>query len=109
MNCLTCYKATDDNSVKCSTCKVGFYLGLGGCYEACGVVLMVPDVSGFVCVGCAVKCLTCRDNKDYCLRCSTSSAYKYFHNNDCLTNCPDGYYNDQSSSTFYCQTCTPPC
>jgi hypothetical protein len=70
VNCLTCYKAAD-GSVKCMTCKVGFYLGLGGCYEACSMVLMVPDGMGFNCVNCSVKCLTCRDNKDYCLRCNT--------------------------------------
>lgn len=99
----------DGISVKCLSCDVGFYLGQGRCYESCSIVLMVPDVTGFVCANCAVQCLTCKDSRDFCLRCDISGTYKYFHFNDCLDKCPPGYYGEYGSSIYTCRKCTGPC
>ena len=58
---------------------------------------------------CEVSCLTCDYNYSYCLSCGFSQlgSYLYLYENQCLLNCPVGYY--ANSNGLICNTCTVGC
>lgn len=62
---------------------------------------------GLICKGCSTICLTCSVNPNNCTSCDNSGTNPYFFNNNCLSTCTGGYYNDNNAWT--CRSCNPPC
>ena len=68
-----------------------FYSYNGTCYSTCpsGTYLTFTNV---ICSECSSVCLTCSNANNNCTSCSGT----YFMDNDCLTQCPTGYYGNAS-------------
>lgn len=43
-------------------------------------------------IDCSNPCKTCSGSDTTCTSCDTASANPLFYNDDCVANCPDGYY-----------------
>ncbi len=60
------------------------------------------------CQYCSPPCLTCNTSAIDCQSCTNVSGVPYFNlNNQCLLNCPDGYYGQLSNNT--CVQCVTGC
>ena len=70
------------------------------------------------CLLCDQSCLLCADSSTNCLACKNNLFMHAFYLNNftmsqsiCSTECPEGYFRDQSSSNYdnMCQKCSPNC
>ena len=94
--CTSCLTNADFISPGVCNCNNNYYMNL---ITPC---LTYPCAS---CAACNSLCKTCSgDTSSHCLSCYVGT---YLYNNNCLNNCPDGFFNDQS--TLICQTCNINC
>lgn len=99
--CLTC-----QSDAYCSSCVSSatiFYNNI--CYTSCPTgTYLVSSGSGLAsCTQCPISCLSCLSSSQ-CLSCAPG----YFLNGQqCLTNCPTGYYGDTGSNR--CTLCNGNC
>ena len=109
-NCiLTCPDGTygDTLTGKCltcdSSCKTCIAPGDSASCQSC----MVGVLYGGLCVACTTPCSTCNGLPTNCTACSGT---KYLYNNQCIDQCPNGYYMSISDNICYkcnvaCLTC----
>ena len=65
-------------------------------------------LSDFSCQPCHTSCVICSANSTACQQCKNVSGINYFlYNNECILNCPNGYYGAGTNNT--CTTCHPAC
>ena len=128
--CETC----DTNSTNCLSCNSGTFLLGSNCITPCPDNTWADSVTN-ACQLCDSSCSTCQDgtsmgclscstgflSNNQCLPCSTPcnscqttsttctscTGIYYYYLNQCVQNCPDGFYADSSSNT--CLTCDPIC
>jgi len=62
---------------------------------------------------CSSPCEDCTSEalSAECIDCYNTSSFKYRHTvtKQCLSTCPDGYFNDGNSTEFYCTACHTDC
>jgi hypothetical protein len=103
-NCTTCAI----NSTYCYSCVVGYGWAYYNCFMPC------PDGRFFEntnCSKCPNTCAIC-SSLTVCSVCTLSGVNKaYLLNSTCYTNCPSGYYNDDSGGTGpnFCTPCVAAC
>ena len=85
-NCETCNGST---SAHCITCKSGYYI-----------------LSG-ICKVCDSKCATCMTLSTTCFSCPTVAVVTSLFKNECLLQCPKGYYT--RTLDYTCQLCDTSC
>lgn len=60
------------------------------------------------CLPCDNTCLTCENDPDNCLTCASINGFDAFlENSECVINCPDGFYAEDSNNT--CTACADGC
>ena len=89
----------------CTKCNAGYLLDQDRCALTCVTNGYVPW--GLICKGCNSICLTCSGSPNNCTSCDTTGSNPYFFNNNCLSSCSGGYYNDNTH--FTCEKCNSPC
>jgi proprotein convertase subtilisin/kexin type 5 len=89
----------------CTACNPGYYLDQNRCYLTCQTNGYV--INGLVCTNCSAPCITCSGLVTNCTSCNVSSLNIYLFNNNCLSTCGSGYYNNVISDI--CSACTSPC
>ena len=95
-DCLTCYNLASKNVNNECICNDGYFMVIPSnpcTAEPCST-----------CSLCSSKCKTCNGTSTYCLSCQTPS---YLFNNDCITQCPSGFYPRSLDNT--CQLCDSSC
>lgn len=103
-SCSTCKYA----STYCTACQ-GAYLKSGGCVSESVCTAdgkYIADKSNWNCTNCNSTCATCVTTSSHCATCSGTRA---FYEEQCVENCPDGYYaggNVCSVCKGYCATCS---
>jgi len=111
-NCLTC----ETSEINCTTCSKNLFLGKNPLNFFC-----LEDTDGYYFdetlkyyEKCSISCLTCKENKSYCLICNNSQNYfaKINETQICILKdqSPDGYYFNSSSNlhekcSINCLTC----
>ena len=55
------------------------------------------------CLTCSYQCLTCEGNSAQCTSCNTGT---FLYNSDCLSQCPIGYYGNETNQ---CSKCSEDC
>ncbi|EAR95397.3 transmembrane protein, putative (macronuclear) [Tetrahymena thermophila SB210] len=100
-NCLEC---TQNQPDFCSKCTNGNYLtiGTGLCVSDCGQGQWGRNTD-WSCQYCNSSCYTCSQSATNCTSCT---GVLYLYNNQCLNDCPDGYYKGINNT---CQQCDPSC
>ncbi|KRX07463.1 Insulin-like growth factor binding protein, N-terminal [Pseudocohnilembus persalinus] len=102
--CASCSN-TMDNCLTCS--DTNHYLNDNGTVNTC--ILTCPsgkypqEAPQKRCMDCPSECATCTQFT-VCQTCNTGY---YLYNNDCLANCPDGYYKDVPNKK--CEPCDSTC
>uniref|UniRef100_A0ABM5GKG1 Extracellular matrix organizing protein FRAS1 n=1 Tax=Pogona vitticeps TaxID=103695 RepID=A0ABM5GKG1_9SAUR len=97
-SCATCQGPTAYN---CSTCKDPSHVLLEAfCVAHCGQGFYIKDG---VCKACNEDCETCYPDRPACLRCA---ADRVLHDENCVLECPSGYYADNSQR---CRVCHKSC
>ena len=131
VNCLTCSGA----AIQCLSCATTMYLYDQSCSTQCPTHYY-PDTLTNTCIMCSSNCvncsgpyldnctscnstafliesecvlcyhtcLTCETAATYCLTCASPLA---LFENECISTCPDGYYNNTDTQT--CDECDPSC
>lgn len=59
-----------------------------------------------MCLQCPSACLSCL-NDTYCTACLSGRTYLYPKTNNCITDCPLGYYGNSTSAI--CNSCSSKC
>ena len=95
-----CKYCTDE--VTCLSCDEGYWDGTQ-CTTECPSG-QYGDNSTHTCIDCTSPCATCRNSSTTCLSCEGNSLY--FHEYDCISECPDRYY---PQSDLTCSQCQLPC
>ncbi|KAL4508008.1 hypothetical protein ABPG72_021381 [Tetrahymena utriculariae] len=100
-NCLEC---TQNQPNFCSQCVNGSYLTIstGICVSDCDQGQWGRNTD-WSCQLCDPSCYTCSQSATNCNSCTGSL---YLFNNQCLSGCPDGYYQETNNT---CQQCDPSC
>ncbi|CAD8093460.1 unnamed protein product [Paramecium primaurelia] len=101
----TCKDCTDDLETSCISCSAGRFLLNKRCLTSCG------ENAGYVantdlnrCDQCAANCTSCTSISAQ--RCTKCAITHFFLQNQCLAQCPSGYYGD---SNKVCQACNSSC
>ncbi|KAL4435522.1 hypothetical protein ABPG74_020298 [Tetrahymena malaccensis] len=97
--CLTCQ---ENDSTQCLSCKPPLALLNTDCVESCGTGMAVNQTSN-KCQKCIPNCMNCDNNLQSCNKCQNGF---FFLNDQCITNCPDGYFGDVQNAI--CIPCSQP-
>ena len=110
--CLPCSDNCDicECENKCLVCSEGSVLFENACIDKCpNYYVPVNENNGSVCVPCKGSCLKCNvENTNVCLECDETT---FLHNEECVTNCPNGYRQNvvdrtcKKCSVQYCSKC----
>ena len=92
--CLTCSLIVSN----CTSCTSPNVFYNDSCQSSCPSGGTLAPLNG-VCTACDATCLTCSISITNCTTCNTSSANPYFFTNQCLTTCPQTYYNVSVTGT----------
>lgn len=98
MPCRTCDAA---NSSICSSCYTNTLIttfiyydsAIRSCFETCIDGKYSNSIS-YLCLNCDLNCLTCTSNATFCLKCNSTSIYKYMlvdtalFTQKCVSQCP---------------------
>ncbi|KAL4435525.1 hypothetical protein ABPG74_020301 [Tetrahymena malaccensis] len=94
--CLTCQES---DSTQCLSCKPPLALLNTDCVESCGTGMAVNQTSN-KCQKCIPNCMNCDNNLQSCNKCQNGF---FFLNDQCIKNCPDGYFGDvQNAICIHC-------
>ncbi|KRX07487.1 Insulin-like growth factor binding protein, N-terminal [Pseudocohnilembus persalinus] len=98
------------SSTSCSSCAYGYYYDTttSSCVTTCPDTYYAED-NGRTCQPCDSECYTCNGpSSKQCILCTSSPTQLYMHfDNQCYQNCPQGYFNDNTSKN--CQICPTGC
>jgi len=94
--CQLCYGGSLDACTQCQTtvANISFYkvIDVDTCTTNCPPG-QYPYKLLLACQYCSTPCLTCNTSSIDCQSCTNVSGIPYFNNlNQCLLNCPNGYY-----------------
>ena len=109
-----CQLCTGSGYTSCTQCQIStsgvpYYkvIDLNTCSPTCPAGQYPYDLL-LTCQYCSTTCLTCNTSALDCQTCNNvSGVFYYQHNNQCLVNCPDGYYGKQSNNL--CVACFGGC
>lgn len=93
--CLTCFESAD----VCISCNQMFLYD-NSCYTKCKTGFY--DIGNYLCGQCSNVCAQCLGADDYCTQCIEGM---YFLDYQCLDECPNGYYVNNSE----CLACDSGC
>nr|XP_033782752.1 proprotein convertase subtilisin/kexin type 5 isoform X1 [Geotrypetes seraphini] len=100
-SCKTC----NGSDTTCTSCPSGSYLSASECVTSCPRGSFASEHNKR-CEQCVDGCEVCSEHKRRCLKCmSRPDQQLYLHNEECLKECPDGYFADGSA----CSECSSPC
>jgi len=113
-NCQLCdpsCKKCLDNTKNCLTCSEGYFPlkeNKSLCFKECPYDYKFNDIEKYCERACISNCKTCTDSIN-CIECNENYYLIASSNNlnNCVANCPDGFYNDKVS--LKCQTCPRNC
>jgi hypothetical protein len=103
-NCYTCYFNWDSNYY-CEVCMAGYCRKIVypyTCSSCCDYGFFQPYDSSTDCYPCSIICATC--DRLGCTSCKTDT---YLLNNNCISECGAGYYENTSNNT--CTLCSSNC
>lgn len=110
LNCSSVCAECTGSPVNCAQCPNNTYLINNTCLAVCPDTYFADSQVG-ICFGCISPCLSCSDEVT-CTRCSDSYLFAAA-SGQCLSVCPDGYYNvtnpNVGQSKYVCSTCLPEC
>ena len=91
----------------CTSCEESHLMLHGGtCVEDCPSG-HVPNANLQACAACDATCLTCYGTRaNQCMSCESIGMKAYWHEGQCLLECPDGTYSDEDR---VCHACAPHC
>lgn len=99
-----CYECTNTGLLSCQSCQndsgTVYYKRYNGteCTTICPIGSYAVDADN-ACYLCDTGCINCSINSTNCYACKTIGGvpyYKHLTLNKCVTECPDGTYNNQS-------------
>lgn len=96
-----CNFAISFTEISCTTSPL-IYFEKNTCVASCSSSY---TLQGSYCIPCDPACATCSGTENY--QCVTCSSGYYSLGSTCYSNCPSGYYNDQTSAT--CLKCSTQC
>ena len=63
-----------------------------------------------MCYLCSSFCTECVNYANNCTRCNNLNNIQfYLYQNNCVNNCPDGYYKTNNTNNFICSICDIAC
>ncbi|XP_063305210.1 proprotein convertase subtilisin/kexin type 5-like [Pelobates fuscus] len=102
-SCQTCFgpKALD-----CFSCDTGYFLdGDNQCVTTCPQGFFGDQFSQ-TCEKCSSTCESCMGASEYCVKCEQTEHSLFLHEGNCLSDCPDGYFENTEDS---CEACDGSC
>ncbi|XP_066568203.1 extracellular matrix organizing protein FRAS1 isoform X2 [Amia ocellicauda] len=103
-SCASCQGPGDQGCLSCA--DPAHLLKDGRCVSDCGQRFYVKQGT---CFACEKSCLICYPDNPKCLRCPSGRA---LHHGKCISQCPDGYYQDDTGRCSACHnscvSCTGP-
>jgi hypothetical protein len=98
--CKTCLESDPEHCTSCFELRnqqIGLpYLQLNTCVAECNFGRYY-DAAESECLECSDDCHTCEGSADNCLTC-TKGQLPFFHENECLAVCPDGYLGNAKAN-----------